>query len=87
MVKDTVEPLYPQETDPVPTVQEMGCAVWPVWTGKANFVPTWIRTPDHLARSKSLCQLRYPSLAVRYTKPLQSLLDMSLLINQPQLLI
>jgi hypothetical protein len=30
------------------------------WTGAENLAPTWIRSPDYPARSKSLYWLRYP---------------------------
>ena len=38
MVNATPRPLYPQERDPVPTVQEAGWAPGPVWTGAENLV-------------------------------------------------
>ena len=47
--------------DPVPIVQEAGCAPGPVWTGAENLVPpTGIRSPEHPARSESLYRLSYP---------------------------
>jgi hypothetical protein len=52
--------LYPQETDPVPIVQEAGCVQGPVWTGVENLAPTGIRSPDRPARSGSLYRLSYP---------------------------
>ena len=36
VVNSTPRPLYPQEGDPVPTVQEAGWARGPVWTGAEN---------------------------------------------------
>ena len=41
-------------------VQEAGWARVPVWTGAENLNLTGIRSPNHLARSESLYQLRYP---------------------------
>ena len=46
--------------DPVPISQEAGWAPGMVWTGAENLASTGIRSPDHLARSKSLYQLSYP---------------------------
>jgi hypothetical protein len=46
-------------------VQEAGWAPGPVWIVAENLTPTGIRSPDHLARSESLYQLRYPG---PYTK-------------------
>ena len=45
--------------DPVPIVQEAGCAPGLVWTGAENLATTGIRSPDLPARSKSLYLLRY----------------------------
>ena len=47
--------------DPVPIVQEAGCAPGPVWIGAENLTPTRIWSPDLPARSESLHWLRYPS--------------------------
>ena len=47
------------EKDPVPTVQEVGWATGPVWTGAENLAHTGIRLPDHPARSESLYRLSY----------------------------
>ena len=55
-----IPPLYPRETDPVPTVQEAGRAPGSVWTGAENPATTEIRSPDRPARSKSLYRLRHP---------------------------
>jgi hypothetical protein len=30
------------------------------WTGAENLTATWIRSPDHLPRSGTLCRLSYP---------------------------
>ena len=51
MVNVTPQPLYLQERDPVPIVQEVGWASGPVWTGAENFAPTGILSPDRPARS------------------------------------
>ena len=45
--------------DPVPIVQEAGCAPGPIWTGAENLAPTGIRFPDRPARSQSLYRLSY----------------------------
>ena len=52
VVNATPQPLYPQERDTVPSVQEAGWAPGPVWRGKENLAPTGIRSPDCPARSK-----------------------------------
>ena len=51
--------------DPVPIVQEVGCAPRPFWTGGKNLAPTGIRSPDRPARSESLYRLSYPGRHVR----------------------
>jgi hypothetical protein len=38
---------------PVPIVQEAGWTPGPVWTCAKNLAPTWIRSPEHLARIQS----------------------------------
>jgi hypothetical protein len=53
-------PLYPQERDPVPIVQEAGWAPGQVWMGEEYLAPTSIQSPDHPVCSKLLYQLRYP---------------------------
>ena len=53
-------PIYSRERDPVPTVQEVGWAPGPVWTGAVNLAPTGIRSPDLPTRSESLYRLCYP---------------------------
>ena len=55
-------PLFSPGKDPVPIVQEAGCASGPVWTGAENIAPTGIRSPDRSARSQSLYELCYPAL-------------------------
>jgi len=50
----------PPEKDPVPSVQEAGCAPGPVWKGAENLAPIGIRSPDRPARNKSPYRLRYP---------------------------
>jgi hypothetical protein len=42
--------ITPRE-DPVPIVQDVGCAPGLVWTGAENFAPTGIRSSDRPARS------------------------------------
>jgi hypothetical protein len=51
--------FYPPGKDPVPIVEEAGCAPGPVWTGAENLTPTGIRSPDRSACSQSLYRLRY----------------------------
>jgi hypothetical protein len=47
--------------DPVPSVQEAGCAPGPVWTGMENLAPpTRIQSPDRPARSELQYWLSYP---------------------------
>ena len=50
VLNDTPWPLYPQETDPVPILQEAVWAPGPVRTGGKNLTPTRIRYPDHPPR-------------------------------------
>jgi hypothetical protein len=50
----------PQETDPVPIVQEAGLAPGTVCTGAENIASTDIRSPDRPARTQSLHRLSYP---------------------------
>jgi hypothetical protein len=47
--------------DPVPTIQLAGWAPGPVWTGAEYLAPTRFRSPDHPARSQSLCRLSHPA--------------------------
>ena len=54
-VNATPRPLYPQERDPVPTVQEVGWASGSVWTGAENLAPHQDR-PDSC---ESLNRLSY----------------------------
>ena len=60
VVNATPRPLYPQERDLVPIVQEAGWAPGPVWTGAENLAGAGIRFPDRSARSESLYRLSYP---------------------------
>lgn len=53
-------PLYPWESDPVPFVQEAGCASWPAWTGMENLILTKVQTLDRPAWSMLLYWLCYP---------------------------
>ena len=52
MVKDTHQPLYTQERDPVPIVQEVGWFSVPIWTGmgKRNPLTTPGFGPHHTIR-------------------------------------
>ena len=45
--------------DPVSVVQETWWGPGSVWTGAENLAPTGIRSPDRLARSKSLYRLSH----------------------------
>jgi hypothetical protein len=45
---------------PVPTLQEDGWALGPVWTGAEYLTSTGIRFPDRPARIQSLYRLSYP---------------------------
>ena len=51
MISVTTRPLFTPRKDPVPIVQEAGCALGPVWTGAENLGPTRIRSPDRPART------------------------------------
>ena len=44
---------FTPERDTVPTVQEAGWAVGPVWTNKENLAPTGITSADRPAHSES----------------------------------
>ena len=61
MYSSTLRPLYPQEIDLVPTVQENGRASKSVWPGVENLAPTGIQLTDRPASSKSLYRLSYPN--------------------------
>jgi hypothetical protein len=52
-VSVTPRPLVTPGKDPVPNVQEAGCAPGPAWTDAENLAPTGIRSPDCPARSQS----------------------------------
>ena len=47
----TPRPFFTPGKNPVPIVQEVGWAQWPVWTGAENLAATGIRPPDRPARS------------------------------------
>ena len=49
----------PLGKNPVPIIQEAGCAPGLVWTGAENLAPTVIRSPDRPVRSESLYRLSY----------------------------
>ena len=46
--------------DPITTVQEVGWAPGPVWTGAENLAPAGIRSLGRPGRSESLYRLSYP---------------------------
>jgi hypothetical protein len=52
-------------TDPVPTVQETGLALGPVWVGKENLAPTWVQTLDPPAHNESLYQEAMPAVIIK----------------------
>ena len=56
----TPRQLYSRERGPLPVLREAGLAPGPVWTGAEKLVLAWIRSPERLARSKSLYRLSYP---------------------------
>jgi hypothetical protein len=62
VVNPTPWPLYPQEKDSVPIVQEAGLTPGLVWMGAEDLALAGIQSPDPAARSKSLYRLRYPDL-------------------------
>jgi hypothetical protein len=73
VVNATPPLLYPRERAPVPTVQEVGRAPGPAWTGAENLAPTGIRSPNRPIRSESLYRLRYPGPHLKlytWNKPL-----------------
>jgi len=45
------QPLHPRERDHVPTVQEAGWALGPVWVSAEYLAPTRVQTLDHPAHS------------------------------------
>jgi hypothetical protein len=65
-VSVTPRPLFTPGKDPVPIVQEAGCAPGPVWTGVENLASTGIWCPDRPARSQSLHRVRYPAYRMKY---------------------
>jgi hypothetical protein len=50
----------PLKKNPVSIVEEAGYAPLPIWTDVENLATSVIRSPDHPARSESLCRLSYP---------------------------
>jgi hypothetical protein len=50
---------YPMARDSGPNVLDAEWDPGPVWAGAENFIPTRIRSPDHLACSRSLYRLSY----------------------------
>jgi len=68
-VSVTLRPLFTLGKDPVPMVQQAGWAPGPVWTGAENLALTGIRSPDSLALSQSLYQLRYPTHQLSRLQP------------------
>ena len=56
VVNVTPWPLYPQERDPVPIVQEAGWSPGPVWADVENLALTGIRSPDRPA-----CRVAIPT--------------------------
>ena len=56
----TPRPLYFRESNPVPNVQEAGCAPGPVWRVAENFASTSIRSPACPPRKESRNRLRHP---------------------------
>jgi len=54
-------PLFTRGKDPVPIVQDAGCAPGPVWTGAEILGPSRIRSPDRSAPNHSLYRLSYPA--------------------------
>ena len=53
-VKVSLHSLYPLEKEPVPIIQEAGCAAGPDWTGAENFFCTGTQSVDRRVRSRSL---------------------------------
>jgi len=76
--------FYPQETDPIPTVQE---AVWtprPVWVGAENLAPTGIGFSDPPARDERVAvqsALPGPTKGNKYREELWRLLPASTPLN------
>ena len=58
-VSFTPRPLFTPGKDPVPIVQEVGCAPGSVWTVAENLASTGIRSLDRPSRSQSLYRLSY----------------------------
>ena len=60
VVSSTPRPHFTPRKDPVPILQEAGCAPGPVWTGGKSR-PNRDSIPDRPARSQSLYRLSYPT--------------------------
>jgi hypothetical protein len=58
--------------DWVPTVQQVGVATGPVWTGAKSLVPIGIRSLNCQTHSESLCRLSYPSSLMKDISTLPS---------------
>jgi len=55
----TIRPHYPQESDPLPIVQEAVLATESVRSDTEDVTPSGVRSPDDLPRSESLYLLHY----------------------------
>jgi len=51
--------------DPVPTVQEAGWALRPVWVGMENLTPTRVQALDPPAHNESLYQEATPAVIIK----------------------
>ena len=58
VIKAKPRTLYPRERNLVPTVEEAGWALGPVWSGTENLAPTGVRNPDRPACSESLHRIQ-----------------------------
>jgi hypothetical protein len=56
-VKAKIKPFFPWGKDPVSIVPEWPSG--PVWKGRKNLSPIWVRTPERLTRNQSLHRLLY----------------------------
>jgi hypothetical protein len=68
VVSATPWPLYPRESNLVPTVEEAGWTPEPVWKGAAKLAPTKTRSTDRPAHNESLCRLLYLGQSVHQKK-------------------
>ena len=66
LVNFTLRSLYPQKTDPLSNAQGALWVPGPECASADHFNPTWIRSQDHPARSKSLYRLSYPGPRINY---------------------